>query len=134
MLLAEVYAADVNVTQYWASEKFDGVRAQWNGRSLRFRGSGIVPAPAWFTANFPAVPLDGELWIGRDQFDALSGTVRKVEPLDAEWRQVRYLIFELPGRRAASLIGLRRCSNSSRRRSCPGCRPSDKRAWPIARR
>ena len=97
MLLAEVYAADVDVAQYWVSEKFDGVRAQWDGRSLRFRGGGIVPAPAWFTANFPAVPLDGELWIGRDQFDALSGTVRKVEPLDAEWRQVRYLIFELPG-------------------------------------
>lgn len=97
MLLAEVYAADVDVTQYWISEKFDGVRAQWDGRTLRFRGGGSVPAPAWFTAGFPAQPLDGELWIGRDQFDALSGTVRKIEPVDAEWRQVRYLIFELPG-------------------------------------
>ncbi len=66
MLLAEVYAADVDVTQYWMSEKFDGVRAQWNGRTLRFRGGGSVPAPEWFTAGFPAQPLDGELWIGRD--------------------------------------------------------------------
>lgn len=97
MLLAAVYAADVDIRQYWVSEKFDGVRAQWDGRSLRFRGGGRVPAPAWFTANFPVVPLDGELWIGRDRFDALSGTVRKAEPVDAEWRQVRYLIFELPG-------------------------------------
>lgn len=97
MLLAEVYAADVDVSQYWVSEKFDGVRAQWDGRTLRFRGGGTVTAPAWFTAGFPAQPLDGELWIGRDRFDALSGTVRKIEPLDAEWRQVRYLIFELPG-------------------------------------
>ena len=97
MLLAEVYAAGVDVTQYWVSEKFDGVRAQWDGRTLRFRGGGVVPAPAWYTANFPAQPLDGELWIGRDQFDALSGTVRRIEPVDAEWRQVRYLVFELPG-------------------------------------
>ncbi|HSJ81053.1 MAG TPA: DNA ligase [Thiobacillus sp.] len=97
MLLAEVYAADVDVTQYWVSEKFDGVRAQWDGRGLRFRGGGSVPAPAWFTAGFPAQSLDGELWIARDRFDALSGTVRKIEPVDAEWRQVRYLIFELPG-------------------------------------
>jgi DNA ligase-1 len=97
MLLAEVYAADVDVSQYWVSEKFDGVRAQWDGRNLHFRAGGRVPAPAWFTANFPALPLDGELWIGRNQFDALSGTVRKTEPVDAEWRQVRYLIFELPG-------------------------------------
>jgi DNA ligase-1 len=97
MLLAEVYAANVDVTQYWVSEKFDGVRAQWDGRTLRFRGGGVVPAPAWFTKNFPAVSLDGELWIARDQFDALSGTVRKLDPVDAEWRQVHYLVFELPG-------------------------------------
>jgi len=97
MLLAEVYADNVDISQYWVSEKFDGVRAQWDGRTLRFRGGGKVPAPEWFTKNFPAVPLDGELWIARDQFDVLSGTVRKAEPVDAEWWQVRYLIFELPG-------------------------------------
>ena len=97
MLLAEGYVASVDASQYWVSEKFDGVRAQWDGRMLRFRGGGVVPAPAWFSAKFPAVPLDGELWIGRGRFDALSGTVRKLEPVDAEWRQVRYLIFELPG-------------------------------------
>jgi DNA ligase-1 len=97
MLLAEIYTSNVDITQYWVSEKFDGVRAQWDGRTLRFRGGGLVPAPAWFTANFPGVPLDGELWIGRNQFDALSGTVRKIEPVDAEWQQVHYLVFELPG-------------------------------------
>jgi DNA ligase-1 len=97
MLLAEIYTSNVDITQYWVSEKFDGVRAQWDGRTLRFRGGGLIPAPAWFTANFPGVPLDGELWIGRNQFDALSGTVRKIEPVDAEWQQVHYLVFELPG-------------------------------------
>ena len=59
MLLAEVYAANVDITRYWVSEKFDGVRAQWDGRTLRFRSGGAVPAPAWFTAHFPALPLDG---------------------------------------------------------------------------
>ncbi len=97
MLLAETYAAGIDVTQYWVSEKYDGVRAQWDGKSLRFRSGGIVPAPPWFTSNFPAKSLDGELWIDHNQFDALSGTVRKLEPVDAEWRQVRYLVFELPG-------------------------------------
>src|SRR5574340_149992 len=97
MLLAEVYAANVDVTQYWVSEKFDGVRAQWDGHALHFRGGGVIPAPAWFTADFPPVPLDGELWIARNQFDAVSGTVRKTEPVDTEWRRVHYLMFELPG-------------------------------------
>lgn len=96
MVLADVYEAHIDVTRYWVSEKFDGVRAQWDGYTLRFRGGGLVPAPAWFTAHFPAVPLDGELWIARGQFDRLSGTVRRIKPVDAEWRQIRYLIFELP--------------------------------------
>lgn len=64
---------------------------------MRFRGGGVIPVPAWFTAGFPATPMDGELWIARDQFDTLSGAVRRQEAVDAEWRQVRYLIFELPG-------------------------------------
>lgn len=96
MVLAEVYEAHIDATRYWVSEKLDGVRAQWDGHTLRFRGGGVVPAPVWFTVHFPAVPLDGELWIARGQFDRLSGTVRRIEPVDAEWRQVRYLIFELP--------------------------------------
>jgi DNA ligase-1 len=41
-------------------------------------------------------PLDGELWLGRGRFDELSGIVRKTVPRDAEWRQVRYMVFELP--------------------------------------
>ncbi|MHB1352569.1 MAG: hypothetical protein ACYC5S_04920 [Thiobacillus sp.] len=45
MLLAKVYAADVDVTQDRGREKFDRVRAQWDGHALRFRGGG-VPAPA----------------------------------------------------------------------------------------
>jgi DNA ligase-1 len=97
MLLAEVYAGKVDVTRYWVSEKLDGVRAQWDGHVLRFRSGGIVPAPAWFTRPFPAVPMDGELWIGRGKFDALSATVRRSVPQNAEWWKVHYLIFELPG-------------------------------------
>jgi ATP-dependent DNA ligase len=44
MLLAETYAVHVDVTRYWMSEKFDGVRAQWDGRMLRFRGGGLSDA------------------------------------------------------------------------------------------
>lgn len=40
--------------------------------------------------------MDGELWLGRGSFDQLSAIVRRLTPVDAEWRQVRYMIFELP--------------------------------------
>lgn len=96
LLLAERYAGDVDVSRYWISEKLDGVRAHWDGRQLRFRSGNPVNAPPWFVAALPAQPLDGELWIGRGRFDRLSGIVRRSVPVDAEWREVRYMIFELP--------------------------------------
>lgn len=97
LLLAERYAGDVDASRYWVSEKLDGVRAHWDGRQLRFRSGNIVNAPEWFVAALPAQPLDGELWLGRGRFAQVSGIVRREVPQDAEWRQVRYMIFELPG-------------------------------------
>ncbi|MDI6746195.1 MAG: DNA ligase [Rhodocyclaceae bacterium] len=96
LLLAERYQGGIDVSQYWVSEKLDGVRAHWDGRQLRFRSGNPIPAPAWFIAALPAHPLDGELWLGRGSFDRLSGIVRRNIPDDAEWRQVRYKVFELP--------------------------------------
>ncbi|MDR1934578.1 MAG: DNA ligase [Candidatus Accumulibacter sp.] len=97
LLLAKTIGKDTPVTQYLVSEKLDGVRAFWDGRVLRTRGGGKIDAPAWFVEGFPAPALDGELWAGRGRFERLSGIVRKERPVDAEWREVRYMIFELPG-------------------------------------
>jgi DNA ligase-1 len=97
LLLANELGPNVDPAQYLVSEKFDGVRAAWDGKVLRFRSGRVVPAPAWFIAKLPPQPLDGELWLARNRFDALSGMVRKSEPVDDEWRQISYLIFELPG-------------------------------------
>ncbi len=96
LLLAETYRGSEDISHYWVSEKLDGVRAVWDGHILRFRSGRPVAAPAWFLAGLPPTPLDGELWAGRDRFDQLSATVRQEVPDDAEWRQVRYMIFELP--------------------------------------
>jgi DNA ligase-1 len=96
LLLAETYRGSEDISQYWVSEKLDGVRAVWDGHILRFRSGRPVAAPAWFIAGLPPTPLDGELWAGRDRFDQLSATVRREVPDDAEWRQVCYMIFELP--------------------------------------
>jgi DNA ligase-1 len=97
LVLAEVYRNGIDPAGYWISEKLDGVRAYWDGKQLFFRSGHPVPAPAWFTRGFPAQPLDGELWLGRSSFERLAGIVRKHTPVDAEWRQVRYMLFELPG-------------------------------------
>ena len=83
--------------RYLVSEKYDGVRGVWDGQTLRFRSGRVVPAPGWFSAQLPRTPLDGELWLGRGRFDELSGIVRREQPVDAQWRQLRYMVFELPG-------------------------------------
>ncbi|HQL49184.1 MAG TPA: DNA ligase [Holophaga sp.] len=97
LLLAEVMPPDLNPAAYLVSEKFDGVRAYWDGRALWFRGGGRIPAPAWFLERLPPVPLDGELWMGRGRFEELSGEVRREQPREDAWRRIRYLVFELPG-------------------------------------
>lgn len=86
---------------FLVSEKFDGVRAVWDGRVLRFRSGRVLNAPAWFVAGWPDVALDGELWIGRGAFDRLSGVVRQVVPDDQAWRAVTYRVFDAPGHAAA---------------------------------
>lgn len=96
LLLAERYHGDIDVSRYWVSEKLDGVRASWDGKALQFRSGNPVPAPKWFLDALPRQPLDGELWLGRGTFDQLSAIVRRQSPDDAEWRRVRYMIFELP--------------------------------------
>ena len=96
VLLAENYQVGIDVSQYLISEKYDGVRAIWDGKQLITRQGNAINAPAWFTKNLPKIAMDGELWLGRGQFDALSGTVRKDVPNDAEWQSITYNIFELP--------------------------------------
>ena len=96
LLLAETDNGQADVALYLVSEKYDGVRAYWDGQVLRTRNGNVINAPRWFVKNFPERALDGELWIGRGQFERLSGTVRRQTPDNAEWRQVRYLVFELP--------------------------------------
>lgn len=96
LLLANVLGPKVDVSKYLVSEKYDGVRAVWDGSVLRFRSGNVVNAPKWFLSKLPTTPLDGELWIGRGKFDQLSGVVRKVVPINEDWRQVSYRIFEQP--------------------------------------
>lgn len=96
VLLAKTFTSDIDPGLYWVSEKLDGVRALWDGERLYFRSGRQVPAPAWFTEGFPKQPLDGELWMGRGTFERLSGVVRKGTPVDEDWLQVKYMLFELP--------------------------------------
>ena len=96
LMLANVYHPGVALADYWVSEKYDGVRGYWDGAKLMTRGGEPISAPAWFTAGWPAVPMDGELWAGRGQFAKAVSTVRQKTPDDAAWRSIRFMVFDLP--------------------------------------
>ncbi len=96
LMLANRYRPGVVVADYWVSEKFDGVRGYWDGAALWTRGGERIAAPAWFTAGWPKQALDGELWVGRGQFAKAVSTVRQQTPDDSAWREMRFMVFDLP--------------------------------------
>ena len=114
---------DIDVADYWVSEKLDGIRARWNGTELRTRNGHKIFAPTWFTANWPKATIDGELWIGRGQFELTASIVlsklKSVGPhsvdrpltstettvdtmtdthalLSKRWDKVRFMAFDMP--------------------------------------
>jgi DNA ligase-1 len=95
--LAQRYEKGVDVTAYWVSEKYDGVRALWTGRELLSRQGLPIHAPGWFTMGWPATALDGELWAGRGRFALAQAAVAQASPQDAQWRALRYMVFDVPG-------------------------------------
>lgn len=97
IMLATEYRSGLDVSQYWVSEKLDGVRGRWDGHKLVTRSGMPIDTPEWFTAGWPEGALDGELWIGRGRFDEVSGLVRAGAGDEQGWRRVRFMVFDLPG-------------------------------------
>ena len=95
LLLAESWDNATDLSDWWMSEKLDGVRAYWDGRQFLSRQGNIYHAPDWFIAGLPAVALDGELWIDRKKFQRTVSIVRRQDKNDL-WNEVRFLVFDAP--------------------------------------
>jgi len=95
-MLASVYSGEREIQEYWVSEKLDGVRGHWDGKALWSRGGHRISTPVWFTEGWPSMAMDGEIWIARERFDAVSGIARSTRADDKEWQRVKFMIFDLP--------------------------------------
>jgi DNA ligase 1 len=95
LLLAQTWDNTMDLTDWWMSEKLDGVRAYWDGKQFLSRQGNRFHAPDWFISGLPDVPLDGELWIDRKQFQRTVSIVRRQDKSDL-WKEVRYLVFDAP--------------------------------------
>ncbi|UCX05057.1 DNA ligase [Shewanella glacialimarina] len=94
--LAKSLTGAIHIEDYLVSEKLDGVRGYWDGKQLLTKSGRLINPPAWFIKDFPNTVLEGELWIGRGQFEAISGLVRQAEADDAAWHKVKLMLFDLP--------------------------------------
>lgn len=100
---------------WWASEKWDGIRALWDGEKMISRGSGVgkpkvyTYVPEWFKNTLPpGIPLDGEIWIGRGLFQKTSrlstikpGKSYTAEQIENIWAgdtdpPVVFKVFDIP--------------------------------------
>jgi DNA ligase-1 len=98
LLLAETWDTATDPAGWWISEKLDGVRAYWDSGRRQFlsRQGNVYHAPLWFTDRLPAVPLDGELWLGRKQFQRTVSIVRRLDETEL-WREIKFRVFDAPG-------------------------------------
>ncbi len=100
--LANIYAPSkqINLNNYWASEKLDGVRGYWTGTQMLTRQGNSIDIPSVLKSQLPAIALDGELWIARNTFEHISALIRRKHTSYKEWSNahhtVSYNVFDLP--------------------------------------
>ncbi|NVJ20711.1 MULTISPECIES: DNA ligase [Myxococcus] len=108
LLLAHPWENDVDLTDWWMSEKLDGVRAYWDGKRFWSRLGNEFFAPDWFTAGLPDFPLDGELFGGRKRFQRTVSVVRRQDK-SKDWKELLFVVFDAPGFDAAFEQRLEHC-------------------------
>ncbi|MFT6899471.1 MAG: DNA ligase-1 [Paraglaciecola sp.] len=96
--LSTAYRDNIEVSDYWISEKLDGIRARWDGQRLVSKGGNPFNPPPWFIAGFPAQALDGELWIARGRFEETASIVMRTHP-GKQWQSLKFMLFDLPNHR-----------------------------------
>jgi DNA ligase 1 len=126
LMLAHTFDPKKHEVKGWyASEKLDGQRCWWDGglsrglqkssvpwannaRDERYKSTpiatglwtrygNVIHAPDWFLDELPfGVSLDGELFSERGKWQELSSTIKKIEPNDWAWQQVKFHVFDAP--------------------------------------
>jgi DNA ligase-1 len=84
-----------DIAGWLISEKLDGVRALWDGATLRTRTGAAIPAPQALLSALPGgTMLDGELYAGPGTLQRVHMAVRG---RTNDWSGVRFHVFDAPG-------------------------------------
>lgn len=79
-----------DVSGWLMSEKLDGWRAIWTGSEFVTREGKTLDAPEWFKKGMPTMMLDGEIFAGRGEFNAIQGRMRD------GWHCLTFHVFDAP--------------------------------------
>jgi DNA ligase-1 len=90
------YEAGNQVENWYMSEKLDGVWARWNGHELLTREGTKINAHELFLDKYPGHQIEGELWSGRSDFKTAVSTIKKLKPVDSEWKRIKFCLFDMP--------------------------------------
>jgi DNA ligase-1 len=93
--LANSYQRQHSVSDFWISEKLDGVRAFWDGKQLRSRSGQWIKLPEALLMQLPEFALDAELWAGRGQFQHVMQALQQNAPAEL-WQTIRLMVFDAP--------------------------------------
>jgi|SRR5271165_1829179 len=99
VMLAETWRDDkpFDPKGWLISEKYNGRRAEFDGKVLRSSSGAVIAAPADFIKSLPPIPLDGELWLGRGEGNLQDvGSIVSQSVPDARWSRVNFVVFDLP--------------------------------------
>jgi DNA ligase-1 len=118
LLLADSWDSVMDPTGWLMSEKLDGVRGYWDGKQFWSRLGHRFYAPDWFVAGLPAIPLDGELWLGRKQFQRTVSIIRRQDESEL-WQEVSYRVFDAPALDKDFESRLALVANCLRAHPCP---------------
>ena len=96
MLAQEYTIGDerIDPVGHFCSEKLDGYRAIFKDGEFHSRNGKMYNSPLWFRKCLPDRVIDGELWISREEFEKM-GCVRKKEPVDSEWMEVTFQVYDI---------------------------------------
>ena len=96
--LADSWDSKRDLSGWALSEKLDGMRCLWDGNGGCFSRAGKdVHVPASLCAQLPVgTALDGELWLGRGQFQRAMSIVRRTDRDEAAWAPIEYVVYDAP--------------------------------------
>ena len=87
---------DKELTEYVMSEKKDGIRGVWDGKTLKSKRGKPLFAPANFLKSLPSFSLDGELWLSYQSIEKTANIVLDKIPNNAQWDEITYFVFDAP--------------------------------------